>query len=200
MPEIVKQSSKNAHWHRPDRKKRCILCDEIRSLSEFYSYSYTTNQGKLSTRYESRCKLCSRSRSKVRHKAIRSQAIAAMQLWRAHHPDEVIAQRRRYQQSEHGRRVKARNQRIRAARTNAGSSNRDPRIAALYREAADWEQKLAACVISDDPLDLKVHVDHKQPLSKGGKHVFDNLQILDARINMQKGATPHSAWTGEANA
>lgn len=61
----------------------------------------------------------------------------------------------------------------------------------------DWEKKLEACVSADDPVDLKVHVDHIIPLALGGQHVFENLQLLDARENMQKGAKPHSAWNME---
>jgi len=32
------------------------------------------------------------------------------------------------------------------------------------------------------------HVDHIHPLSKGGSHTFDNLQILSAEENLAKGA------------
>jgi 5-methylcytosine-specific restriction endonuclease McrA len=32
-----------------------------------------------------------------------------------------------------------------------------------------------------------MHVDHIYPLSKGGAHTFDNLQILTARDNLAKG-------------
>ncbi len=99
-----------------------------------------------------------------------------------------MSYRRNYQGSEHGRRVRAKNQRLRAARQRDGVAENDPRIVALYEQAVALEGKLRACVMSDDPFDLKIHVDHIVPLSKGGKHVFENLQLLDARENMWKGA------------
>ena len=35
---------------------------------------------------------------------------------------------------------------------------------------------------------LKMHVDHVQPLAKGGKHCLRNLQLLDPIENRRKGA------------
>ena len=35
---------------------------------------------------------------------------------------------------------------------------------------------------------IKYHVDHIKPLSKGGLHHQDNLQILTATENLRKGA------------
>ena len=35
----------------------------------------------------------------------------------------------------------------------------------------------------------KFHVDHIHPISKGGLHVFDNLQILSAEENLKKGSS-----------
>ena len=53
----------------------------------------------------------------------------------------------------------------------------DPRVTALYEIAAWLRSK------GDD-----VHVDHIHPLSKGGAHTYENLQILTAQENMRKSA------------
>lgn len=37
------------------------------------------------------------------------------------------------------------------------------------------------------PLKPTQHVDHKKPLSKGGKNSHRNLQVLSAKQNMKKG-------------
>lgn len=74
-----------------------------------------------------------------------------------------------------------------------GTNNNDPRIAELYKQATDWEKKLAACVVSDDSLDLKIHVDHIVPLALGGEHVFENLNS-----SMRKGAKPQLACMTDA--
>ena len=35
---------------------------------------------------------------------------------------------------------------------------------------------------------VEYHVDHVHPLSKGGSHTLDNLQIMKAEDNLRKGA------------
>ena len=37
------------------------------------------------------------------------------------------------------------------------------------------------------PLSGRFHVDHIKPLSKGGTNALSNLQVLPAKVNMQKG-------------
>ncbi|WP_431355566.1 HNH endonuclease [Chromohalobacter canadensis] len=60
-------------------------------------------------------------------------------------------------------------------------------ISHIYEQATLLQQKLRACVVCDDDLELQVHVDHIIPLAKGGRHVPDNLQILSGRENIDKG-------------
>lgn len=39
------------------------------------------------------------------------------------------------------------------------------------------------------PLTRKdIHVDHREPIARGGKHDLDNLQLLHAQCNLSKGA------------
>ena len=42
----------------------------------------------------------------------------------------------------------------------------------------------------------KWHVDHIKPLSKGGMHSLDNLQIVPAVWNLQKNNTTEERWNG----
>jgi len=46
-----------------------------------------------------------------------------------------------------------------------------------------------ARVISQE-TGVQMHVDHIQPLSRGGEHRYHNLQITTAEANMQK----HNKW------
>lgn len=82
--------------------------------------------------------------------------------WRAKHPEKSKA----INANSSARRRAA----IRSAPT-------DPRVSALYVEA----QRLSAA--TGVPHD----VDHILPLSKGGTHTFDNLQIMTASENRSKG-------------
>mgnify|MGYP001111564019 CR=1 FL=1 len=175
-----------AHWHRKDRRKRCITCGNEFGLSGFYAYPYTTGQGKRSVRYESRCKECSKERCKERSSALPGYYAGKARSWRQANADARKAYQRKYQASEHGKRIKALNQRVRGARQRKNGDN-DFRIKELYQQAAAIEAKLSACVDTDDPLSTKMNGDHIMPLSRGGRHTFDNLQILSARQNLQKG-------------
>ena len=195
MPE-----RKTNHWHSPDRMKRCICCCEEKPLSAFYAYQYTMCSGVRSTRYESRCKLCARKRRKQQSAQNPDYNSEMSKQWRRRNPQRSKAAAADYRRSQHGKRVKAKCQRVRKARLRAGSNHKDPRIQELYQSALDWEQKLLACVATDDRFDLKVHVDHIVPLASGGEHVFENLQLLDARLNLQKGVKPHSALTRHCDA
>lgn len=175
MPEI---SPSRSHWHRADRTKHCIICREEKPLAEFYTYAYTTRQGKRSTRYESRCLPCAKSRRRAQHAANRDVEIEVSRKWREANPEAMIAHRRAYQASTHGKRVKAKNQRARGARIRSGTPGHEKKeIMAVYAEALELEAIFG----------VKLHVDHITPLSKGGKHELGNLQIMTARDNLLKG-------------
>lgn len=57
-----------------------------------------------------------------------------------------------------------------------------------------------ACAICGDPIDYSLRtphpdsfeLDHKQPLSRGGKHTLDNVQAAHRRCNRAKSARPHA--------
>ena len=75
-------------------------------------------------------------------------------------------------------RVYIRNAKRRAIKFNQTTPNADLRIIQLY---------YAVCGETNEILgDIFFHVDHIQPISKGGLHHGDNLQILEASLNIQK--------------
>lgn len=152
-------------------------------------YRYTQTNGSEGRRRDSRCKQCRRDARMVRYRADPEQQRAGSQAWKDANRAHVNQYNAARQQTEHHRALKAKSQRARKARMRAGIEGpEDPRILVVYQEAKDLERKLRACVACDDDLELQVHVDHIIPLSKGGKHVFENLQILSGRENLAKGA------------
>lgn len=188
MPEIT--SSRYLRWHRQGREKCCVACGQTKLLAEFYAYGYRTNQGKRSIRYESRCKPCARARRRENHAANPNYGAAQSLKWRTKNKDQQRTYARAYRVSEHGRQAKALLQRTRKARQRAGivGHEEDQAIRAIYLEATRIEALAEVCPVFDDPLlTKKMHVDHIMPLSKGGKHVATNLQILPAGLNMRKG-------------
>lgn len=64
-------------------------------------------------------------------------------------------------------------------------------------EIASWlkDQEPLTCYYSGVPVDLmKMHVDHKIPLSRGGKLGFDNLCVACPKINSAKGQMTDSEF------
>jgi 5-methylcytosine-specific restriction endonuclease McrA len=162
--------------------RTCIMCGEG---GEFSVHPYTTQQGKRSIRYESRCKSCNRKRQ---------------ERYRLEHPDATKAQNARrdpaklrqlsaaYGQTAHGKAIKAYHQRLRKARLRANADDNDA-IRAVYVEAMEVEKIVSVCPVFDLPeLGKRMQVDHVIPLSKGGRHEAINLQILPIGINLRKGS------------
>lgn len=186
MPEITPSN----HWHREDRVKSCIRCGGEKPLSEFYAYAYTTRQGKRSTRYESLCKLCAKSKSKARHRANRDELNRRHREWCAANKERLATYSAERRKDPHHKALKAKAQRMRKARIKANTSENTEAIHQVYAEAMRIEAEVADCPVFDIPeLGKKMHVDHIIPISKGGKHTARNLQVLPAGINMRKGVS-----------
>jgi len=172
--------------------RHCIRCDKDKPADEFSKYKYTTTAGNPGMRYESRCKQCNRERRRARYQDPEKGAMdrATSQAWKKDNAEHLKQYSKRRQQDAGHRANKAKAQRLRKARIRAGSDNNDQAIKDIYQLAMDTEKKLFACVECDDELELKMHVDHIEPLCLGGKHIASNLQILSARANLLKGSEP----------
>jgi 5-methylcytosine-specific restriction endonuclease McrA len=175
------------HWHKPDRCKTCILCEEVKPVTEFYAYAYTTMQGKRSTRYESRCLECARARRRSEYQKTRPQQLETMRRYREATVEERRAYNKRRQELNEVKALKAFHQRLRCARMR-GDGTDDEAIRAIYAEAVEVERIVACCPVFDIPeIGKKMHVDHIMPLARGGRHEASNLQILPIGLNMRKG-------------
>ena len=111
------------------------------------------------------CKACVKARSSD------GRYLASAREWRNNNLELSRSTTTRWQRENRGRMLEYSAARRAKTRTNC------PRVAALYAVAA---------ALRADGWD--VHVDHIVPLSKGGPHVFENLQILPAIENLRKGA------------
>ena len=178
-----------AHWHKPQRVKRCTMCGERRPLADFYAYGYTTNQGKQSTRYESRCMPCARARRMAQYEANSARDRATSTAWKRANVERLKAYNKALQACPDVRARKAMAQRRRFARMKGGAGPDCPEIIAIYEEAKRIEALASKCPVFDLPeLGRKMHVDHVVALARGGKHEASNLQILPAGLNLRKWA------------
>jgi len=164
------------------------MCGEEKPLSDFYAYGYIARSGKQSTRYESRCKPCAVVRRRREYHADPGKHRMISNRWKSENRDRLKSYNSTKQRDPEYRAMKAKNQRLRKARMRSGSGD-DDAIRAIYAEAMEVERIVANCPVFDIPeIGKKMHVDHIVPLSRGGLHVADNLQILPIGLNMRKGA------------
>lgn len=175
-------------------RRECIGCGSLLPVSEFPAYQYRTKQGRTSVRLDPRCRACNRHRiSERRTDRDRREIDRVTSLeWKRANRERLAKTIRERQRSDAAYRAKkAALQRARKARMRAGlgPGRNDPAILAIYDEAKMLQRKLEACVECDDPLEIVMHVDHIIPLSAGGPHAAENLQILSARANLAKGAS-----------
>ncbi|WP_084084377.1 HNH endonuclease signature motif containing protein [Cupriavidus sp. USMAA2-4] len=170
-----------------DGCRECIACKQTKPVTDFYSYPYTTRQGKQSVRTESRCIECARQRRRSRYRENPERDKAVSLQWKRENPERLAEGMRQWRSTDHGKRIRAYHQRVRKAKYRSGEHSCEE-IKALYREAVLLQAKLMACVECDDVLQLKIEVDHVIPLASGGEHVIENLQLLSARENLDKGA------------
>jgi HNH endonuclease len=112
---------------------------------------------------------------------------AANNKWRAANPERVKATSARWHAAnQEQKRSKNRTWRITHAAQETATIAR--------RRARKLAQTCSCCVpwtfkfIYAQARALKMHVDHIQPLAKGGLHCLRNLQLLEPVDNMRKGA------------
>jgi len=80
------------------------------------------------------------------------------------------------------------------ATKNQRAITRQRGISSQWKQLSKDERYQVICIYAErDRLNEKAgqiayHVDHIKPLSKGGKHHPENLQILDAKLNLRKAA------------
>lgn len=176
--------------------KRCCDCCADKAVTEFGSYAYTTNQGKRSTRIDSRCRACNRARRKAAYavdgermravgrayKARRGQALLdQVQAYRAANREKWLLQKRGYEQRR----------RSCAALDSVDAVALVARVLDEARVGRKWLDAYSGELISDP------EVDHIVPLSKGGRHEYENLCVTSGWNNRSKSNRPVLAWMAQ---
>lgn len=193
MSRFVVGATEFANFRIPDRR-RCIACGEEKDGGGFYLSEYTTNQGKLSYRLSSTCRVCMSETRKARYACTRAKSIAMCARYRAGNRDRINKQlsdyrrrnpektRRQRIDSEQRRRARGYNACVKAVRGLSASVLESYRLGDRYLDAYTGE-------LLDKPT-----IDHVVPLSRGGAHVAENLCITSRANNTSKHDTPLLVW------
>lgn len=187
----------------PEGTKCCTKCGETRTLSEFpRSGQYPDGR----TRYRSDCKPCSNARQLERKRTdpallmrVRNSQRNYAQRWRAENPEEARRKRRisdtryleqmRTERPEQYRDRWTRDSNVRRARKLGA-----PR--APYSRSEIFARWDGQCCYCNAPAE---HLDHVNPLSRGGADAAHNLVPACAPCNLSKGAKTLAEWVGHSN-
>lgn len=147
----------------------CSGCGERKPAGAFTWHAYTTTQGKLSRRRDSRCLECRRFARMLRYWQAPERDRAAAQEWRAANREHIKTYNRAYRlaRPEMKREAQARRRGKRCECCTVAE------IREIYRHA---------CL-------ARLEVDHVLPLFKGGKHCLYNLQLLTSAEHKAKTKT-----------
>ena len=163
--------------------KRCEECGRFLGESAFGLVTCRSGSKKY-VYLRPRCNKCRRSRKWIRRhvtmtELVRSRGRKNARLYRDRHPERVQAYRRRYYQ-KHGDVHDACGATARARKLNQTPPDANTKVIRMFYAVMKRLNKTAGFI--------KYHVDHIHPVSKGGLHHEDNLQIMLAVDNMKKGA------------
>jgi 5-methylcytosine-specific restriction endonuclease McrA len=173
--------------------RRCITCGDSKPVAEFYCYPYVTKQGKSSTRTDSRCLECNRSRRRRRYAQNKPRENCWSRDYHAKNNEAVSRRVTQYRQAdpERCRLQKRIAQQKRKARAGISAAENRELIERVLAEAMIGDKYLDA--YSGELID-NPQIDHIVPLKNGGAHTYDNLCVTSAFNNGSKHCTPMLIW------
>ena len=190
--------------------KKCSKCKEVKSPAEFYNNKYEKS-GKTS-----QCKACINTIKAIRYREniekfrlqdkLRREATPGYKekhkeqnaAWYKNTRDLRIAKNRKWKEENKERCVEysAQWRRDNSELVRTQKSNRRARELGNGGTLSPgitkklYEQQQGLCPCCGLPLEVDYHLDHIFPLALGGTNSDDNVQLLRAVCNMQKGALP----------
>jgi len=178
--------------------KLCSTC-KIQKHSNEFSKDKTKNDGLQSIccncrkQYRDRNKEAKAIYDKQYHTINKEKNAEYHKKWNIANKEKIAEQKLEYRTRTKGQRAEwsrqyrksnkeqmaAKSAKRRAYKLNQTPDDANPeKIMELYKEARELEKSTG----------IKYHVDHIIPLSKGGLHHEDNLQVITATENLRKGA------------
>lgn len=103
------------------------------------------------------------------------------------HKKRILANMKKYRKA-HPEFIRTLWHKRRAREKNAEGSFTKEQIEALYEEQDEL------CAYCDVPLNGNYHIDHVQPLSRGGSNFIENIVISCPTCNLSKGSKTLEEW------
>jgi hypothetical protein len=154
-------------------EKLCPRCGIVKPLDAFYAQKY----GRLGRKPT--CKLCETAEQRAARAADPEHRRAIERKWWAAHGAETKPRRKHWHRANLDKcRLKAVRRRARVHQAEGSFTQAD--IEAIY---AAQDGLCAYCVA---PLNGRYHIEHKQPLSRGGTNWPDNLCCSCSLCNWRK--------------
>jgi len=163
--------------------KTCTHCKTEKHLSEF------SPDRRIASGVQSRCKVCYAEIMKARRLQDPDSHRLAVKLSTQKHYADKLERNNKYRQNnplkvKEWKKTDRKNNKIRILSDNAKRRAKlvgeiSPEIMMTYA-LRDFFQAMS--------LGEMFHVDHIIPLSRGGLHIADNLQVIPAIDNLRKGA------------
>jgi 5-methylcytosine-specific restriction endonuclease McrA len=177
-----------------DGMRCCIMCNQSLPLSDFYSCSYTTKQGKPSKRRDSRCIECSKARRRADWRTNQPARLKVVKAYRAANRTAIRAQQNSRllgDEAEKVRRMKRIYQSKRKAKSRLPGAENRAMMERVLEEARFCGGYLDAYT---GEIIQEIQVDHIDPISRGGQHCYENLCVTSPFNNGSKNALPLIVW------
>jgi hypothetical protein len=158
--------------------KTCSKCKAEKAREKFGKHKL------MADGLRSVCMECNREYNRKYRAANQQRTVNYGRAWRVSHPEKELKYRRRYR-AGNLEKILAKNANRRArVRKLASATTPEERDAVreIYATAA-----LVSQFMDGQPF----HVDHRQPIARGGSSLADNLQHLPASMNLAKHDLSH---------
>ena len=167
--------------------KVCTKCEKEKDHSDFNKSSRSPDG------FHPQCRECAKEKKRLWREANRAHVRAQHKQWRDENREHVNERSRQYYRDnpEKVKKIKSDWRKRNASKVNSYTAKRHarklsqtPRLTPEEKKQIEdlyWLARDLRAVSGE-----QYHVDHIHPLSKGGLHHPDNLQILPADINTKK--------------
>jgi 5-methylcytosine-specific restriction endonuclease McrA len=164
--------------------RTCARCGVTKPPEAFYRYRY-----KFGERFDSRCKECARARRKQRYAAVGDYERKVGRAYKSRNRDSLNRRLREQRAASPDFRLY---RRASEAKRRAAAGDATPEdVRRVLEEARFGDRFLDAYTgeLIDDPT-----IDHIVPLSRGGRHDYDNLCVTSRFNNTSKHNQSMLAW------